>query len=312
MADERGAVWTARIRDAKQVLNELRCASAVPNPSPHPPTRASCSLTPHPTPASRPPASHDSAGPGPAASIQDEKERIRITALQRRKLQRFEDIVDDLEDLVTDGGPTSRELEDRQGTVDAFREDIRRLNASFAGGAPSVLVEEEPVGVMGQLEQIADIARSKAAMVTGEVNATLGAASAAAAETFKKHEEAAAIRGLSSEELLALQKTQMQKQDESLESLDGIVGKLRVTSGMIKEEVDLQARMVEDLDADFTHTQNRLKKLRKQGFKLSGEKNAAEKEKAEKAEAMAEMQKNLPSYQREQAAKAEGDNCVVM
>ena len=34
--------------------------------------------------------------------------------------------------------------------------------------------------------------------------------------------------------------------------------------------------------------------------------------KAEKAEAMAEMQKNLPSYQREQAAKAEGDNCVVM
>ena len=117
---------------------------------------------------------------------------------------------------------------------------------------------------------------------------------------------------MSSEELLALQKTQMQKQDESLESLDGLVGKLRVTSGMIKEEVDLQARMVEDLDADFTHTQNRLKKLRKQGFKLSGEKNAAEKEKAEKAEAMAEMQKNLPSYQREQAAKAEGDNCVVM
>jgi hypothetical protein len=27
MADDRGAVWTARIRDAKQVLNELRCVS---------------------------------------------------------------------------------------------------------------------------------------------------------------------------------------------------------------------------------------------------------------------------------------------
>ena len=27
MADDRGGVWTARIRDAKQVLNELRCVS---------------------------------------------------------------------------------------------------------------------------------------------------------------------------------------------------------------------------------------------------------------------------------------------
>ena len=135
-------VWTARIRDAS-VPNEPRCASAVPNPSPHPPTRA-CSLDAPPNTRVPSPASHDSAGPGPAASIQDEKERIRITALQRRKLQRFEDIVDDLEDLVTDGGPTSRELEDRQGTIDAFREDIWRLNASFAGGAPSVFRRRSP------------------------------------------------------------------------------------------------------------------------------------------------------------------------
>ena len=112
---------------------------------------------------------------------------------------------------------------------------------------------------MGQLEQIADIARSKAAMVTWEVNATLGAASAAAAETFKKSRKPAIPRVVLGG-APRLQKTQMQKQDESLESLDGLVGKLRVTSGMIKEEVDLQARMVEDLDADFTHTQNRLKK----------------------------------------------------
>jgi len=41
------------------------------------------------------------------------------------------------------------------------------------------------------------------------------------------------------------------------------------------EEVDLQARMVEDLDKDFSHTQERMKKLRTQGFKLAGEKNEA-------------------------------------
>ena len=44
----------------------------------------------------------------------DEKDRVRFTALQRRKLQRFEDIVDDLEDLVTDGSPSSAELEARR------------------------------------------------------------------------------------------------------------------------------------------------------------------------------------------------------
>ena len=72
----------------------------------------------------------------------DEKDRVRFTALQRRKLQRFEDIVDDLEDLVTDGSPSSAELEARQGVIAEFREDGRRLNASFAGGTPSVVAED--------------------------------------------------------------------------------------------------------------------------------------------------------------------------
>ena len=54
-----------------------------------------------------------SATPGPSG-VMDEKDRVRFTALQRRKLQRFEDIVDDLEDLVTDGSPSSAELEARR------------------------------------------------------------------------------------------------------------------------------------------------------------------------------------------------------
>ena len=37
MTEQRGAVWLARIRDAKQVLNELRCVRRDGDPGPHPP-----------------------------------------------------------------------------------------------------------------------------------------------------------------------------------------------------------------------------------------------------------------------------------
>jgi hypothetical protein len=60
-----------------------------------------------------------------------------------------------------------------------------------------------------------------------------------------------------------------------------------------------------------------MKKLRKQGFKLAGEKNGEEKEKMEREEAMKEMKKHLPSHQRELARQKEqkqsgGGECVVM
>jgi BarA-like signal transduction histidine kinase len=245
----------------------------------------------------------------------DEKDRVRFTALQRRKLQRFEDIVDDLEDLVTDGSPSSAELEARQGVIAEFREDARRLNASFAGGTPSVVAEDPPETVLGKLEHIADAVKSEAARVTGEVNAAVAGAASAATAAQKKQEEAAAVRGLSSQELLQLQRSQMRKQDDAMDHLDSLVGKLKMTSNMIREEVDVQARMVEDLDKDFSHTQSRMKKLRKQGFKLAGEKNGEEKEKMERAEAMEEMKKNLPSHQRELAQQKQqsgGGECVVM
>ena len=43
---------------------------------------------------------------------------------------------------------------------------------------------------------------------------------------------------------------------------DGLVGKLKSTSFKIADEVELQAKMVDDLTEDFAHTQARLKKLR--------------------------------------------------
>ena len=245
----------------------------------------------------------------------DEKDRVRFTALQRRKLQRFEDIVDDLEDLVTDGSPSSAELEARHGVIAEFREDARRLNATFAGGTPSVIAEDPPETVLGKLEHIADAVKSEAKRVTGEMNAAVAGAASAATATQKKQDEAAVVRGLSSQELLQLQRSQMRKQDDALDQLDALVGKLKMTSNMIREEVDTQAKMVEDLDKDFSHTQSRMKKLRKQGFKLAGEKNGEEKEKMERAEAMEEMKKNLPSHQRElaqQKAQSGGGECVVM
>jgi hypothetical protein len=245
----------------------------------------------------------------------DEKDRVRFTALQRRKLTRFEDIVDDLGDLVTDGSPSSLELEDRHVLIESFREDALRLNATFAGGTPSVTVEDRaPETVLGKLELVVSTAASEAVRVTSGVNASIAGATAAASAGIKKQEEQQKVRGLSSQELLQLQRSQMRSQDDAMDTLDSMVSKLKMTSNMIREEVDTQARMVEDLDKDFSHTQHRMKKLRKQGFKLSGEKNGEEKEKTQREEAMQEMKKNLPIHQREMKEQKgqSGSECVVM
>lgn len=316
MADDRGAVWTARIRDAKQILNELRCVSplslvhaSVSRSRQHARFCLTSNTLERPSSVAR-----LSATPGPSG-LMDEKDRVRFIALQRRKLQRFDDIVDDLEDLMTDGSPSSAELEARRDVIGEFREDVRRLNATFAGGTPSVVVEEPPETVLGKLDNIAGSVKSEAARVTGEVNAAVAGAASTATAAQKKQDEAAAVRGLSSQELLQLQRSQMRKQDDALDQLDSMVGKLKMTSDMIRKEVDVQARMVEDLDKDFSHTQSRMKKLRKQGFKLAGEKNGEDQEKLERAEAMKEMKKNLPSHQRELAQQKQqnlGGECVVM
>ena len=71
-----------------------------------------------------------------------------------------------------------------------------------------------------------------------------------------------------------------------------------MASEAIHEEVKLQAKLVEDLEADFSHTSDRMRKLRKQGFKLAGEKNEEAREKIDKEEALAEMRENSSSSPR--------------
>ena len=126
--------------------------------------------------------------------------------------------------------------------------------------------------------------------------------------------ETSTTKGLSSKELLDVQRAQMNAQDETLEKLIPLTEKLNDTAGMICDEVNLQSRMVEDLGRDFRHTQERQKKLRKQGFKLSGQKNEEEKERAEREEAMEELRKQVTlqqvqnSYEQEEE---EESGCVV-
>ena len=264
------------------------------------------------------PAPTHCAGPGPVGALQSENDRARFNALQRRKLQRFEDIVDDLEDLATDGSPSARELSERQKMIEDFRAEARRLSASFSGSnIPAAGADEDAAaeagkaGVLGKLNHIADMAKSTAGLAAGELGAKLGAGVAGVQDTFKKPEETASTRSLSSQQLLDLQKKQMKSQDSTMDALDGLVGRLKTTSRMIHDEVDLQARMVEDLDKDFSHTQDRMKKLRKQGFKLAGEKNEAEREKMDRAEVMEEMKKKVSTnYKKEEEDVFE--NCVIM
>jgi len=127
--------------------------------------------------------------------------------------------------------------------------------------------------------------------------------------------ETSTTKGLSSKELLDVQRAQMNAQDETLEKLIPLTEKLNDTAGMICDEVTLQSRMVEDLGRDFRHTQERQKKLRKQGFKLSGQRNEEEKERAEREEAMEELRKQVTLQQvqnsYEQEEEEEESGCVV-
>lgn len=252
-------------------------------------------------------------------ALQSETDRARFNALQRRKLQRFEDIVDDLEDLATDGSPNTRELGERQKIIEDFRADARRLSASLSGSSiqaagadEDAAAEADKAGVLGKLNHIAGMAKTTAGLAAGELGAKLGAGVAGVQDTFKKPEETASTRSLTSQQLLEMQRKQMKSQDNTMEALDGLVGRLKTTSRLIHDEVDLQARMVEDLEKDFSHTQDRMKKLRKQGFKLAGEKNEEEREKMDRAEVLEEMKKKvtMQSYKKEEEDVFE--NCVVM
>ena len=283
--------------------------------------------------------------------------------MQRRKLQRFEDLIDDLGDLTADGDPSTTEREERESAIESMRVEAKRLadginaaaaaaatpptpppgekegDASKEGDAASKEGDgsmDEDAGAFASLGRMADAA--KASVAGAVAGAAAGELGTALKDTLKvstsevgdklkdglgavglgrrEGEETSSTKGLSSRELLDVQRAQMNAQDETLEKLIPLTEKLNDTAELICDEVDLQSRMVEDLERDFRHTQDRQKKLRKQGFKLSGQKNEEEKERAEREEAMEELRKQVTlqqvqhSYEKEE--EEEDSGCVVM
>jgi hypothetical protein len=356
------------MRDAKQVFNELRCALGPTGSShartPRHPFDAITLINRDPTRLTRPRLFPlNSAGTTVATPQRTDQERARFFAVQRRKLQRFEDLIDDLGDLTADGDPSTTEREERESAIESMRVEAKRLadgiNAAAAAAAtpptpPPGEKEgdtskegdaaskegdgsmDEDAGAFASLGRMADAA--KASVAGAVAGAAAGELGTALKDTLKvstsevgdklkdglgavglgrrEGEETSSTKGLSSRELLDVQRAQMNAQDETLEKLIPLTEKLNDTAELICDEVDLQSRMVEDLERDFRHTQDRQKKLRKQGFKLSGQKNEEEKERAEREEAMEELRKQVTlqqvqhSYEKEE--EEEDSGCVVM
>ena len=311
----------------------------------------------------------NSAGTTVATPQRTDQERARFFAVQRRKLQRFEDLIDDLGDLTADGDPSTTEREERESAIESMRVEAKRLadginaaaaaaatpptpppgekegDASKEGDAASEEGDaskegdgsmDEDAGAFASLGRMADAAKASVAgaiagAATGELGTvlkdTLKVSTSEVGDKLKdglgavglgrrEGEETSSTKGLSSRELLDVQRAQMNAQDETLEKLIPLTEKLNDTAELICDEVDLQSRMVEDLERDFRHTQDRQKKLRKQGFKLSGQKNEEEKERTEREEAMEELRKQVTlqqvqhSYEKEE--EEEDSGCVVM
>jgi len=160
------------------------------------------------------------------------------------------------------------------------------------------LVDALTVGEVGRVDKASD---SAAAI-------ELAATTMVMPERAESQRQRAMTKAMDTRELIDHQTTQMKNQDAALEGLDSLVGNLRVTSEAIHEEVKLQAKLVEDLEADFSHTSDRMRKLRKQGFKLAGEKNEEARERIDKEEALAEMREKLKLKSK---AQEEDSSCVV-
>ena len=270
-------------------------------------------------------------------------ERARATALARRKLNRLDDLLDILEDCASDGDASEEETRAREGQVREFRKEARRIRGAAAAATKA---SREPMAEMvtdvdasagangGATDVGANVRRVGEAIGRGVSDAAASVSQAAgglvASATSKASDSAAAIelaattmvmperaesqrqramtKAMDTRELIDHQTTQMKNQDAALEGLDSLVGNLRVTSEAIHEEVKLQAKLVEDLEADFSHTSDRMRKLRKQGFKLAGEKNEEAREKIDKEEALAEMREKLKLKSK---AQEEDSSCVV-
>lgn len=261
-------------------------------------------------------------------------ERARATALARRKLNRLDDLLDILEDCASDGDASEEETRAREAQVREFRKEARWLRGASAAATKAARDVDAGAGANGGATDVgANVRRVGEAIGRGVSDAAASVSQAAgglvASATSKASDSAAAIelaattmvmperaesqrqramtKAMDTRELIDHQTTQMKNQDAALEGLDSLVGNLRVTSEAIHEEVKLQAKLVEDLEADFSHTSDRMRKLRKQGFKLAGEKNEEAREKIDREEALAEMREKLKLKSKTQ----EDSSCVV-
>lgn len=297
-------VWTTKLRATRQLLNELRAdaANGFNAADAHGNTKASTT-------------NHSSSA---------DADRARRVAVTRRKLNRLDDLLDVLEDCVGEGAENEEDIRAREETVNAFQREARELRGALnrepATAAPKGGLRANDRGQASSNVQAFGAAIGKsvssAATTVGNVAGDFVASASRAAEKVPGLDRAATMvmpkmqdgnregketRSMDTVDLIQHQSEQMREQDDALDDLDALVGSLKVTSEAIHDEVALQARLVEDLEADFSHTSDRMRKLRKQGFILAGEKNEEERERLDRKEVIEEMRAKLQPPEEESA-----------
>ena len=284
--------WTTKLRATRQLVNELRADVGAVRA-----TNASSERDGDPTTKS------------------SETARARALALARRKLNRLDDLLDVLDDCAREGARDDAEIEARERTVEEFQREARRLRGDVAkatelGANVSALGAAIGKGVSDAATSVSNAAGGLVASASRAAESVPALERAATMVIpSRKDEESRATRAMDTRELIEHQTAQIRGQDDALEGLDKLVENLKTTSEAIHGEVVLQAKLVEDLEADFSHTSDRMKKLRKQGFKLAGEKNEEERERLDRNEVIEEMRAKLGREQR--AAESADGGCVV-
>lgn len=245
-------------------------------------------------------------------------ERARALTLARRKLNRLDDVLDVLDDCARDGGVSDGEAAERETIAREMQREARGVRSACAkaemelegsgavgGGSAGTMNSVTAAIGRGVSEAAATVAGAAGSLATRATEAVPGlerAATLVIPGAAKRDGETRETRAMTTRELIDHQTEQMKGQDDALEGLDKLVGSLKTTSEAIHDEVVLQQKLVEDLEADFAHTQERMRKLRKQGFKLAGEKNEEERERLDRNEVLAEMRAKLERPQQEESS----------
>ena len=246
-------------------------------------------------------------------------ERRRAVTLARRKLNRLDDVLDVLDDCARDGVVSDGEAAEREAIAREMQREARGVRSACAsaevelergagggGGSAAGTMSSVTAAIgRGVSEAAATVAGAAGDLATRATEAVPGlerAATLVIPGAAKRDGETRETRAMTTRELIDHQTEQMKVQDDALEGLDKLVGSLKTTSEAIHDEVALQQKLVEDLEADFAHTQERMRKLRKQGFKLAGEKNEEERERLDRNEVLAEMRAKLERPQQEDSS----------